>query len=520
MIGKWLFALLVAYLLVTLGARLWWGWDADRQFQAEIDGIRQRGEPVTLKEMKPPPIQGEDAFDLYKKAAELPDFKKTMSLLAIPKSTLASVAPSLLGPAGAATTSAPVGAGASDYVVVDEAAIQKTSPYAGGSGLELYQVLLDASFRRKHPAIARQFLAGIPKSLALVRVARGCGTAHGFNYDAEDPISNHVGPIQGFLSLARALRAAAVSAHELGDDAAAVGYIRDSLALANSVEKTPALISDMVGISIRAITCFAVEDIAPTLRVGARVADPQEVSALIRELADVRSPREHFRNALIGERNVTTPAYVRLADDPSYGASWDPTGDTVPLKLPGPAFWLACKPSVLLQAREHIQFINTHIARAGLSDYSPPLDYQEFVGDCGRLREMSRWLNFIMTPALKRAYNVHFRAMSIQQMAAVALAIRLYECDRGRRPEVLAELCPKYLPAVPADPFDSYGNAIRYLPNAKHPILYLVGQDRKDDHGRFAANSPKSVNMEVLDMPFFLNADREQACLEVYGKGK
>jgi hypothetical protein len=374
----------------------------------------------------------------------------------------------------------------------------------------LYQVLLDASVRRKHPELAREFLDGISKPLALVRQARECGTVHGFNYDAEDPISNNVGPIQGFMSLARALRTAAVSAHELGDDAAAFGYLRDSLAMANSVEKVPTLISDMIGISIRAITCFAVEDIAPTLRVGARGADRQEVAALIRELADLRSPREHLRNALIGERNVTTPAYVRLSDDPSYGASWDSTGDTVPLKLPGPA--------ILLQAREHIQFINTHIAQAVRSDYSPPREYPEFVGDCGRLREMSRWLNFMMTPALKRAYILHFRAMSVQQMAAVALAIRLYECDHGRRPAALAELCPKYLPAVPADPFDPAGKEIRYLPNAKHPMLYVVGQERKDHQGRFAANSVKSVNMDVLDMPFFLNADREQACLERFGE--
>jgi len=89
-------------------------------------------------------------------------------------------------------------------------------------------------------------------------------------------------------------------------------------------------------------------------------------------------------------------------------------------------------------------------------------------------------------------------------MAAIALAMRLYEVDHGRRPAKLAELVPDYLSEVPADPHASDGRSIAYQPKATavgppggvfnwpytpalkrpHPVLYSVGPDGRDDNGK------------------------------------
>ncbi len=59
------------------------------------------------------------------------------------------------------------------------------------------------------------------------------------------------------------------------------------------------------------------------------------------------------------------------------------------------------------------------------------------------------------------------------------LGIKAYKNDTSKYPNSLDELVPKYLSAVPKDPFD--GNNIKYLPEKK--IIYSVGKDGKDDNG-------------------------------------
>ena len=108
-----------------------------------------------------------------------------------------------------------------------------------------------------------------------------------------------------------------------------------------------------------------------------------------------------------------------------------------------------------------------------------------------------------------RIFELFYQELAMRRMAAGALAMRLYEIDHGRRPDRLAELVPKYLPAVPADPYVAGGKAtILYLPTAKRPLLYCVGQGSKDDGGKYSDGPAKPVHWEKYDLPFFLNADR------------
>ena len=93
-------------------------------------------------------------------------------------------------------------------------------------------------------------------------------------------------------------------------------------------------------------------------------------------------------------------------------------------------------------------------------------------------------------------------------MAAIALTIRLYETDHGRRPETLSELVPEYLSAVPLDPLAADDRPIRYLPNAPKPILYSVDENGDDDGGSYSIHSDGGFDRKSLDWPFFLNGDR------------
>jgi hypothetical protein len=70
---------------------------------------------------------------------------------------------------------------------------------------------------------------------------------------------------------------------------------------------------------------------------------------------------------------------------------------------------------------------------------------------------------------------------ALQRVTEVALALRLYRKERGRYPEDLQALAPKFLPSVPSDPYD--GKPLRYRKLAKGFKVWSVGGNRKDDGG-------------------------------------
>ena len=111
------------------------------------------------------------------------------------------------------------------------------------------------------------------------------------------------------------------------------------------------------------------------------------------------------------------------------------------------------------------------------------------------------------------------RAVADRRLAAVALAVRLYQTDHaGRRPAALADLVPAYLPAVPADPFRPDAGPLGYAPafaptpppppNPSGPVpppsprLYSVGADGLDAGG--AGDPSDRWGKSSSDAPFLL----------------
>jgi hypothetical protein len=116
------------------------------------------------------------------------------------------------------------------------------------------------------------------------------------------------------------------------------------------------------------------------------------------------------------------------------------------------------------------------------------------------------------------AYYPSPRDRCALRAAILQVALRLYHAESGRTAEKLAELVPKYLSAVPKDPFDgqlfryriSRGDVLDWPPDfdavlrgeAQSPqtrsvrkvpagqgILWCVGDDGRDDGGRIQAGS-------------------------------
>ena len=77
------------------------------------------------------------------------------------------------------------------------------------------------------------------------------------------------------------------------------------------------------------------------------------------------------------------------------------------------------------------------------------------------------------------------------------LALRAYRLDHGTDPPALSVLVPRYLQAVPADPFALSG-PLRYKRVGANPLLYSVGPDGRDDGGRaiFDRTIPAPTNAD------------------------
>ena len=64
----------------------------------------------------------------------------------------------------------------------------------------------------------------------------------------------------------------------------------------------------------------------------------------------------------------------------------------------------------------------------------------------------------------------------------LSLALAGYHYDRGSYPNNLAELCPKYIGAIPKDVFS--GEDYHYKLEKDGYLLYSVGPNGKDDGGK------------------------------------
>jgi hypothetical protein len=82
------------------------------------------------------------------------------------------------------------------------------------------------------------------------------------------------------------------------------------------------------------------------------------------------------------------------------------------------------------------------------------------------------------------------------RLLAATLALRAYRLEHGRYPATLQALTPRYLPAVPGDPFSPA--PLLYRSQCKGYVLYSIGPDGKDDGGTPA------FDKRNRDMPYLV----------------
>jgi hypothetical protein len=95
---------------------------------------------------------------------------------------------------------------------------------------------------------------------------------------------------------------------------------------------------------------------------------------------------------------------------------------------------------------------------------------------------------------VKTARNFN-RTRAELRSAVVALAALRYRRDEHHWPERPDELVPRYLSAVPTDPFD--GQPLRWLRLPDGIVIYSVGPDRTDNGGKLDRRHPDQPGTDL-----------------------
>ncbi len=431
-------ALASAFLLAALvGLRLWWGWEANRRLQAEIDRIIAAGEPIYPEDFDP------------KEA--IPDEQNAARLL-----------------------------------VEANEAVNLTSEQQG-----LLEEVVGNS--KEQVEEVRGIVEGNAEALTLVRRARGLPTTDWDLRIRTPAIETSLPALSGHRQLAKLMYLASWHRHVVGNDNEAIETVRDGLAQSRSISQFQTLIPQLVSWASAGFAIRALEHILPSLDITAKnketsqgegAASQVQIRNLIAELLDERQMREGMRRAMLAERMMQVDIHNELMRGKTTMSALIGWQGPPPVQLPDVVWRYALAPAITLSATDVLRHTTLLVEAADSPSYSGSAaeggPWETQVG----LRFLRHPFRGYLTGAFDWTFELYFRLLSRRRLAATALAIRLYEIDHGRRPELLSELVPVYLPRVPEDPFTENGQTLRYFPDTTHPLVYSIGVDREDDGGR------------------------------------
>ena len=285
---------------------------------------------------------------------------------------------------------------------------------------------------------------------------------------------------------------AALMHAQYGDEVAAIEAVRDIQQHADAVGRiTPTLTGALVASAIRAMATDRIEQLAiiPPNEIKTPASADQLRAVIAKLLDDSVSPQEWTR-AMDGER----------AMELNFGRNF------VTKSFPAPAarqqLVTMLRTTTLLKEIGHMT--NWPAAKEAMDGlYPEPPRIQTPVSKVAELTYAS----------LAGPIKSRMCILASRRMAAIALAIQWYAREHdGKRPAALKELVPKYLPALPVDPFATDGRTFGYLPDDAMPRVYSVGDNGADDGGSLELLERKSgLNVYGIwyfhDAPLFLTRE-------------
>lgn len=451
----WTLALLGAYLLLLVMVWLWWWAVASSRFGAMLESYRAAGQPIAADDFVPPPISDHENAAFYYQQA----IATLSTALNDPNATLLSPDKML-------------------YELQDRTAWQQ---------------------RRLEVA---HFVAAHQAALNLVTVAdQRIAADWGFRFE---PFNRNVsGELNETERLSWVINVAAIDALHRGEVAEALHWLSCNLRLGESVARGyPIIIGSLLG---SMISDSGSDVIKNHFSIDAGPLHPEAREAalsLIDRLLKVDSVKQTHRRAIYGERLVI----VMIADFVFAHGSFL---NSNPIMRSASDGWIpthVLSPPVLLSTVHAAQY-TTRIAELpiGQKQSQADVELRESLADPSYSQMLIMLPVSLMLPIYDDIIKANAETLTLRHMAAVKLALRLYQADHGTLPAGLELLAPEYLPRVPRDLFDPDGGPIRYAIHSSPRLIYSCGSNRSDDGGSFRFNRSGNVARDSLDLVWSLD---------------
>lgn len=453
-------ALAAAVVCTPPGLWLWWDWRADRDLRLTIDALRARGQPVTLEDFQP---------------SRLPARNNAAVLLR-------------------------------------QAILQARQRAQADELLDAYD--FRPSRIRRHGAHVARLLAALAPVFDAVKRTRGMKRCQWLPQWKHPAISTDFSYAIDARTLAGLLAIRAIAQADRGDHAGAITTIEDMLKLGEWVrDEPPSRFGNIIGTKIAQRALEVLEAILPQLQVappaaagsGVRPVSRDALRQLGTRLLDDRPSLWHYQRAIWAERMM----YLDLATDVVRRMVWIRPGQPALQRMP--ALALAMRPIFRRDIVDGLKYY-TAVADAAAQPTFPKAlrvlpQFQEWLGP---FEEVVHQINVFLLGYAGTTWE-RYEELAVRRLAAVAIALRLYELDHGRRPGRLDALVPEYLVSVPTDPFSDPPGPLRYAPGNDPPVIYSVSGNGQDDGGRFAVYGLGIVNVHRYDLVWFLDGNRPQA---------
>jgi len=409
----WLKRVGVAYVLfiAAIGGLRWWaGAVAERRLAADIEKLRGRGEMITLADFQEENVAEEEnaAAHLLRAAAMLEDVTEE------------------------------------ERAEFDD--LPGKLPMTGAQ-----------------MQLAQKVLGRYSKAMEEVRAARG---KRGVSWGLKLGSPAHAVPLPWLpeqRELSSLLYAAALDAHQRGDDAAAIEYVRDMLMIGRAVDRSPFLVCHLVAIGISAGACDAAEQIAQGLRIagmggegpaGAKPASREQVRKLVADLLDEAGVARGVEYSMQGERFFQLDTVRWLARGGiNLNVLFDPMRRWPHGSSMSRLLGSAMHPLLMMEGRKMMRLTSDVVEAARQEDLVTASARMPVMPWAAGAWNRFRWpMTSLLVPAPGAVTNRHYQMLYNRRQVAIELAAREYQLEHGQRPARLADLVPKYLPAIPKDP--------------------------------------------------------------------
>jgi hypothetical protein len=279
---------------------------------------------------------------------------------------------------------------------------------------------------------------------------------------------------QDTREIARLLGEVASMRAQDGDADGALTACRAILISQRAVGDEPLYISTLVRVAVRSIARSSLER---TLAQG----QPSDAAlAQMQQLIDEELKENLLLTGARGERAVSDEVLEDLQRSPlkmRQMIALVGTGGPGPSLITLESLRMLLPGSIKMNRAAMLRFNNRVVAIARKSVEQQMEDFQALDASSAELPVLSR----LISPAVIKVAKASWRDIAQMLCAKVMLAAERYRRAEGHWPKGIADLVPKYLVAVPPDPFD--GKPLRMRRFEEGLVIYSIGENRVDDGG-------------------------------------